>query len=105
MASMRSSSTADQPPSSPPPNAFIGRKRELTDLTTALQSHRLVTMTGTGGVGKTRLAMELVSQSRPGFSDGVHIVRLAAIRDEAGAVQEIAQVLHISGSAEVLDRD
>jgi tetratricopeptide (TPR) repeat protein len=105
MASMRSSSTADQPPSSPPPNAFIGRERELNDLATALQSHRLVTITGTGGVGKTRLAMELISQSAPGFPDGVHIVRLAAIRDEAGAVQEIAQALHISGSAELLDRD
>ena len=105
MASMRSTSTTDQPPSSPPPNAFIGRERELAMLANALKSHRLVTITGTGGVGKTRLAMELVIQSATAFPDGVHVVRLAAIRDEASAVQEVAQALHISGSAETINRD
>ena len=47
----------------PPTTSFVGREAELADLASALKAHRLVTLTGVGGVGKTRLALELAARS------------------------------------------
>ncbi|MER7624958.1 BTAD domain-containing putative transcriptional regulator [Streptomyces sp. NPDC126503] len=59
--------------------ALIGRAAALADLHTALTAHRLVTLTGPGGVGKTRLALEAASRAAPAFPDGTWLVELAAL--------------------------
>ena len=48
----------------PPSTSFIGRESELAELQTTLKAHRLVTLTGVGGVGKTRLALEVAARLR-----------------------------------------
>ena len=62
---------------------FIGRERELADLRRLLRDARLVTLVGVGGVGKTRLALQLVATRRRPFADGAWLVDLAAIGDGA----------------------
>ena len=65
------------------PNRLIGRERELAAIRAELldQSVRLVTLTGTGGIGKTRLAIEAASAVRPDFSDGTCFVSLEEARE------------------------
>jgi predicted ATPase len=62
-------------------STFVGRQTELVDLRARLESTRLVTLTGPGGVGKSRLAIELATQIADTFGDGVCFVPLEAIRD------------------------
>ncbi len=73
--------------------SFVGRERELTEATTLLASSRLLTLTGAGGCGKTRLAMELAGQRAGEFSDGVWPVELAALGEPALIGPAIAQAL------------
>ncbi|GAA0946537.1 ATP-binding protein [Nonomuraea longicatena] len=61
--------------------AFIGRQREQSELSALLTAERLVTVTGPGGVGKTRLALRVANAVRGRFRDGVHLVELSALRD------------------------
>ena len=64
----------------PPTTSFVGREAEIADLETALKAHRLVTLTGVGGVGKTRLALEVAARLADEFPDGVWVIELAAGR-------------------------
>jgi predicted ATPase/DNA-binding XRE family transcriptional regulator len=66
-----------------PLTSFVGRSRELVDTGKLLESVRLLTLTGAGGTGKTRLALELARTSRQTFGDGVAFVDLAPIADPA----------------------
>ncbi|MDP3984681.1 MAG: AAA family ATPase, partial [Acidimicrobiia bacterium] len=59
--------------------SFIGRTQELTEIEELLNGSRLVTLTGPGGVGKTRLAMQIASEVTDHYADGVWLVELAAI--------------------------
>jgi non-specific serine/threonine protein kinase len=61
----------------------VGRESELAEARRLLDDTRLLTLTGPGGCGKTRLAIELAGTSREDFPDGVHFVSLAAVRDPA----------------------
>src|SRR3954454_1694255 len=61
--------------------SFVGRRRELADTRRLLASSRLLTLTGVGGVGKTRLAMRLGAEVRRTFADGVWFIELAALHD------------------------
>jgi predicted ATPase len=76
---------------------LIGRGRELAHLLDLLAQDqaRLVTLTGTGGIGKTRLALEAASRLNDTFDDGVVIVTLAPIRDPELAVSTIAQAVGV----------
>src|SRR5215472_1701274 len=58
-------------------NVFIGRERDLTDLASILDRVRAVTLCGPGGIGKTRLAIELAARLGGGYADGVWIVEQA----------------------------
>ncbi|WP_344415992.1 LuxR C-terminal-related transcriptional regulator [Pseudonocardia ailaonensis] len=62
---------------------FVGRSAELRELRDLLGSHRLVTLTGVGGVGKTRLAAQTAVELNRAFADGVRVVELASLRNPA----------------------
>ena len=80
----------------PPTTSFIGRESEVAELQTALKAHRLVTLTGVGGVGKTRLALEVAARLADEFPDGVWLFELAAVADPAAVPDAVAAVLGIT---------
>ena len=65
------------------PNPLVGRERELEEAGAFLRSHRLLTLTGPGGSGKTRLALQLAAEAVEDFPDGVFWAPLQALRDPA----------------------
>jgi predicted ATPase/DNA-binding SARP family transcriptional activator len=71
--------------------SFIGRERELAETATLLRTSRLLTLTGAGGCGKTRLAFELAGQRLEDFADGVWPVELAALGEAELIGPAIAQ--------------
>lgn len=74
---------------------FVGRDRDIADLSQLVASARLVTLTGTGGCGKTRLALELAATLLAGFPDGVWVVDLAAISNPGFVAQTVASVFDV----------
>lgn len=82
--------------------SFLGRERELPEALALLHEHRLLTLVGAGGTGKTRLAIELARAAAPDFADGVLFVELAPIREPALVAPAIARHL---GLAETAARD
>ena len=75
---------------------FIGRERDLEDLKAYVAAHRLVTLFGAGGVGKTRLAAQAGGELLDRFSDGVWIADFAPITEPASVTSVVAQVLGVS---------
>ena len=73
--------------------AMVGRERELAELLDLADDHRLLTLTGTGGTGKTRLALALAAELADRFADGVWWVALAPVADAAVVVPTIAAVI------------
>jgi predicted ATPase/class 3 adenylate cyclase/DNA-binding CsgD family transcriptional regulator len=73
--------------------SFIGRRTQLSELHDAVSDNRLVTLTGAGGAGKTRLAIELAGQVAPRFADGVRYVDLAAITHPDVAPVAVARAI------------
>ncbi len=90
--------TLDAPPGHLPGQltAFIGRDRELRQVLQLLASHRLVTLTGTGGTGKTRLALEAARQMIGQLQDGAFFVDLAPIRDATLVPLAVAGALRLN---------
>ncbi len=80
----------------PAPSSFIGRESELDAVATELKSHRLVTLTGVGGVGKTRLATEVATRLADEFPDGVWLFELAPVGDPAAVPDAVAAILGIT---------
>jgi DNA-binding NtrC family response regulator/predicted ATPase len=76
--------------------SLIGRERELHEIALRLATHRVVTLTGTGGVGKTRLALTVGPQLRNLCTDGVWFVELASLADGALIPQTVASALGLS---------
>jgi predicted ATPase len=76
--------------------SFIGRESEVVEVEAALRAHRLVTLTGVGGVGKTRLAVEVAARLVDQFPDGVWFFELAAVTDPAAVPDAVAAVLGIT---------
>ena len=83
-----------------PVDSFVGRQAELAEITAAISAHRLVTLTGAGGSGKTRLALEAAAGLLPDFGDGVWLVQLAPITGEERILEAIAQSLTIPDHSE-----
>jgi predicted ATPase/class 3 adenylate cyclase len=75
------------------PAAFVGREIELAEVLALLDVHRIVTLTGPGGSGKTRLALQAAAESVGQYGDGVWFVSLAAIRDPQLIEPTIARVV------------
>jgi predicted ATPase/DNA-binding XRE family transcriptional regulator len=101
-------------PSQPPPTnlpaavtVFIGREREVAEVCALLQRAevRLVTLSGPGGVGKTRLALHAASHLLEGFADGVFLINLAPIRNPELVAPAIAQALGLKESAALPARE
>src|SRR3954470_9780769 len=84
-----------------PLNSFIGRGWERAEIGRLLGRERLVTLIGTGGCGKTRLALEVAADRAAQYADGVWWVELAALSDPSRLIQTVA---HALGVREVPDR-
>jgi predicted ATPase len=78
-----------------PPTSLVGREREVAELCALLRRDdaRLVTLTGPGGVGKTRLGLQVAAELVEGFPDGVWFVSLSRLSDPALVIPTIAQTL------------
>jgi predicted ATPase/DNA-binding SARP family transcriptional activator len=81
-----------------PLTSFIGREREIEEVKHLLSSTRLLTLTGSGGIGKTRLAIQAANRLISKFKDGVWWVELAPLIDETLVPQAVARVLGVRQS-------
>jgi predicted ATPase len=79
-----------------PDTRLVGREGELAEVAAAVREHRLVTLTGVGGVGKTRLALEVAAHLAPEFPDGVWVFELAAVGDSSAVPDAVAAVLGLT---------
>lgn len=75
------------------PSSFVGRHGAIAELRKLLGQHRLLTLAGPGGIGKTRLALQLAADVLDEYSDGVWLVELAGLSDGQLVAQSVAQVL------------
>ena len=80
----------------PATTSLIGRESEVGEIEAAVRAHRLVTLTGVGGVGKTRLAVEVAARLADEYPDGVWVFELAAVADPAAVPDAVAAVLGIT---------
>jgi predicted ATPase/class 3 adenylate cyclase len=76
---------------------FIGREQELADVRALAETSRLVTLTGAGGSGKTRLSLQVAAELLDGAGDGVWLVELAPVAEEDAVAPAIAAALTIAG--------
>lgn len=81
-------------------SSFVGRTEELARLSDLLAEHRLVTLTGVGGTGKTRLALELAASVSQQFPDGAFVVEAAPISDPSDIVTRVAASIGMSQGGE-----
>jgi predicted ATPase/DNA-binding SARP family transcriptional activator len=86
-----------------PPNPLVGRRRELDELAALLarRDARLIVLTGAGGSGKTRLALEAVRRAAGSYANGAALVDLAPLRDHALVLPTIAHALGIAEASDL----
>jgi predicted ATPase/class 3 adenylate cyclase len=78
-------------------SAFIGRDREVAEVRALVESCRLVTLTGAGGCGKTRLGLQVAAELLDGSGDGVWLAELAAVTEQDAVAPAISQALRLTG--------
>jgi len=78
------------------PSSFVGRHGAIAELRELLGRHRLLTLTGPGGIGKTRLALQLAADVLDDYADGVWFVELAPLSDAALLPQTVARALGVA---------
>lgn len=83
-----------------PLTSFVGRSRELAQVAGLLEASRLVTLTGAGGVGKTRLALEVARTRTHEFADGVWLVELGSVSDPELVPKAVAQAMEVREHSE-----
>jgi predicted ATPase/class 3 adenylate cyclase len=81
--------------------SFIGRGEELKSVVASLDEHRLVTLTGPGGIGKTRLSIQVAAELQPRYADGAWICELAGASDGESLLQLVAATLGVQPRADV----
>ena len=74
-----------------PVNSFIGREAEIAEISALLRAHRMLSVVGSGGVGKTRICLEVATRSLGGFAEGVWFVELAPLASGAYIASTVAQ--------------
>jgi len=79
--------------------SFIGREKESAAIKQLLANHRLITLTGPGGIGKTRLALQVAAEVLETFPDGVWLIELAPLADPALVPQVVASALGLREDA------
>lgn len=84
-----------------PLTSFVGREREHSEVRALLEKARLVTLTGSGGSGKTRLSQEVAWDTLENFPEGVFLVELAALTDPALLARTVAKVLGVAERPEL----
>ena len=75
---------------------FVGRLAELDAVAQLLTTARLLSLTGVGGAGKTRLALEAAARARPDFADGIFLVELAGVRDSTVVARQVATAIGLA---------
>ena len=80
----------------PAPGGLIGRDQNVVEVAAMVHEHRLVSLTGIGGIGKTRLALAVADAVRDDFPDGVWFVELAPLADPAAVAETVAGALGIT---------
>ena len=81
------------------PNGFVGRTSELAEIKDRLAANRMLTLTGAGGTGKTRLALQVAADLLEGFKDGVWLVELASLSQPELVPQAAAEALGVREEA------
>ncbi|MBC6471389.1 LuxR family transcriptional regulator, partial [Actinomadura alba] len=79
--------------------SFVGRRHELAEARRMLSASRLVTLTGVGGVGKTRIALRVAGRLHGGFPDGVWLVELSALQDAGLLAHEVSEQLKLTDTS------
>ena len=79
-----------------PVTSFVGRERELEDLSRLLKQHRLLTITGTGGLGKTRLALAAAFNNKDVYTGGVWLVEFASVSDAQSVFAKIGTAIGLT---------
>ncbi len=79
--------------------SFVGRDTEVAELVGLVRSHELVTLTGVGGVGKTRRAVQLAAEMASEFPDGVWLVELAPVGEPAAVAEAVATLFGVTARA------
>ncbi|MFI6318575.1 ATP-binding protein [Nonomuraea sp. NPDC050556] len=75
------------------PNVFVGREADITELTRLVVAGRVTTLCGTGGIGKSRLAVRVARELAPQFADGVYLVELAELASAHHFAERVASTL------------
>ncbi len=79
--------------------SFVGREREVKSTLALLEERRIVTLTGIGGVGKTRLALQVAAEALPRFRHGGWMVELAQVREPGAVVEAVLAVFGLKASS------
>ncbi len=77
-------------------STFVGREREVSEVRALVESARLVTLTGAGGAGKTRLGLQVAAELLDGAGDGVWLTELAAVTDQDAVAAAISEALQLA---------
>src|SRR6476469_9437899 len=84
-------------------SAFVGRRHELAEIRRLLGRTRLLTLTGAGGVGKSRLARRAAETLSPGYPDGVQVIELAGLGDGDLLESTVASALGLRAAHRPID--